>query len=206
MIDEDIEKQLKKIKQEVLVCQKCSLYKNRIYPVIGEGNHQARIAFIGEAPGFSEAKTGHPFCGPSGKILDELLDSIGIKRQDVYITNLLKDRPPDNRDPEMEEIKACYPYLKKQIEVIKPGVICLLGRHSMRFLMKKFGLEKEIQPISKIHGQVFQSNKLLEGVKIIPLYHPAVSVYNVNMRSVLMEDFQILKKIKQETNNYKKIE
>ncbi len=198
MINKNVEKQLKKVKQEVLVCQKCSLYKNRIYPVIGEGNHQAKIVFIGEAPGFSESKTGHLFCGPSGKILDELLNSIGIKRQDVYITNLLKDRPPNNRDPEMEEIRACYPYLKKQIEVIKPVVICLLGRLSMRFLMEKFGLEEKIQPISKIHGQVFQSNKLLEGVKVIPLYHPAVSVYNVNMKSVLMEDFQILKKIEQE--------
>ena len=195
MMNKDIEKQLKKIKQEVLACQKCSLYKNRIYPVIGEGDHQAKIMFIGEAPGFSEAKTGHPFCGSSGKILDELLDSIGIKRQDVYITNLLKDRPPNNRDPKIEEIKACYPYLKKQIKIIKPEVICLLGRHSMQFLMQKFGLEKEIQPISKIHGQVFQSNQLLKGIKIIPLYHPAVSVYNVNMKSVLIKDFQILKKI-----------
>lgn len=195
MTNEDTERQLKKVKQEVLVCRKCPLYKDRIYPVIGEGNHQAKIMFIAEAPGFSESKTGHLFCGSSGKILDELLDSIGIKRQDVYITNLLKDRPPNNRDPEMNEIEACYPYLKKQIEVIKPEVICLLGRYSMKFLMKKCGLEKEIQSISKIHGQVFQSRKLLKGVKIIPLYHPAVSAYNANMKNILMKDFQILKKL-----------
>jgi DNA polymerase len=195
MIDENVEEQLKKIKQEVLLCQKCPLYKDRIYPVIGEGNHQAKIVFVAEAPGFSETKTGHPFRGPSGKILDELLDSVGIKRQDIYITNLLKDRLPNNRNPEMEEIKACYPFLKRQIEIIKPKIICLLGRYAMQFLMEKFGLEEEIQPISKIHGQVFQSNKLLEGVKIIPLYHPAVATYNVNMKSILMEDFQILKKI-----------
>jgi DNA polymerase len=195
MINEDIEKQLKNIKQEVLACQKCSLYKNRIYPVIGQGNHQAKIVFVGEAPGFSESKTGYPFCGSSGKILDELLESIDIKREDVYITNLLKDRPPNNRDPEIEEIKACYPYLEKQLELIKPKVICLLGRHAMQFLMKEFGLEKEIQPISKIHGQVFQSDKLSGGVKIIPLYHPAVAAYNINMKSVLIEDFQALKKI-----------
>jgi len=195
VINKDTEKQLKKIKKEVLICQKCSLYKDRIYPVIGEGNHQAKIVFIAEAPGLSESKSGHLFCGPSGKILDELLDSIEIKRQDIYITNLLKDRPPNNRDPKVEEINACYPYLERQIKIIKPAVICLLGRYPMQFLMEKFGLEKEIQPISKIHGQVFISNQLFGGIKIIPLYHPAVSIYNANMKSVLIKDFQILKEI-----------
>ena len=188
-----IENQLEKIKQKVLACKKCSLYKDRIYPVIGEGNHQAKIMFVGEAPGSSESKTGHPFCGSSGKILDQLLNSIDVKREDIYITNLLKDRPPKNRDPKIEEIKACYPYLKEQIKIIKPKIISPLGRHSMQFLMQKFGLEKEIQLISKIHGQVFQSNQLFKGIKIIPLYHPAVAVYNINMKSILIKDFQILK-------------
>jgi len=188
-----IENQLEKIKQKVLACKKCSLYKDRIYPVIGEGNHQAKIMFVGEAPGSSESKTGHPFCGSSGKILDQLLNSIDVKREDIYITNLLKDRPPNNRDPKIEEIKACYPYLKEQIKIIKPKIISPLGRHSMQFLMQKFGLEKEIQLISKIHGQVFQSNQLFKGIKIIPLYHPAVAVYNINMKSILIKDFQILK-------------
>lgn len=196
MINKNIEKQLKEIKQEVLACRKCPLYKDRIYPVIGQGNHQAKIIFIAEAPGSSEIKTGYPFCGASGKILDELLASAGIKREDVYITNLLKDKTPKNRDPKIEEIKACYPFLRRQIEIIKPEVICLLGRHAMQFIMEKFGLEKEIQSIGKIHGQIFKSDASFSGIKIIPFYHPAVAVYNINMKGALIEDFQILKKFK----------
>ena len=196
MTDLNIEKQLKEIKQEVLACRKCSLYKDRIYPVIGQGSYQAKIIFIAEAPGFSEIKTGYPFCGTSGKILDELLDIVGIQRKDIYITNLLKDRPPANRDPKMEEIKACYPFLKRQIDIIKPKVICLLGRHAMQFIMEKFGLGEKIELISKIHGKIFQSKKPFEGIKIIPLYHPAVVAYNSSMRSILIEDFQGLKKFK----------
>lgn len=189
---QEIERGLKKIKDEVLSCRKCSLYKTRIYPVIGEGSHKAKIMFIGEAPGVQESKTGRPFCGAAGKILDELLESVGIKREDVYITNLLKDRPPNNRDPQKEEIEACVPYLERQIEIIKPEVICPLGRFSMRFLMEKFGLEDEIQQISKIHGKIFEAKNL----KIIPLYHPAVATYNPNMKEVLKKDFKVLEKFK----------
>lgn len=192
----EIEKELEKIKKEVLNCRKCTLYKNRIYPVIGEGSHQAKIIFVGEAPGFQEAKTGRPFCGAAGKILDKLLKSAGIKRGDVYITNLLKDRPPNNRDPLPEEIKACVPYLEQQIKIIKPEVVCPLGRYSMKFLMEKFGLKEEIQPISKIHGKVFKVKNLFQNIKIIPLYHPAVATYNPNMKEILKKDFQILKKYK----------
>ncbi len=190
---------LRKIKEEVLVCRKCLLYEERIkgkfYPVIGEGNHWAKIMFIGEAPGLNEAKTGKPFCGTAGKILDELLEFVGIKREDVYITNILKDRPPSNRDPLPEEIKACVPYLARQIEIIKPKIICPLGRYSMKFLMGKFGLQNQIEGISKIHGKPFKSSDLFQGVTIIPFYHPAVVAYNPNMKKILMEDFKILKTI-----------
>ncbi len=190
------DKKLEKIKDEVLVCQKCTLYKDRIYPVIGEGNHRAKIMFVGEAPGLNESKTGRPFCGASGKILNELLDSVNLKREDVYISNLLKDRPPKNRDPKIEEINACFGYLERQIKIINPKVICTLGRYSMQFLMQQFGLEKEIQPIGRIHGQVFQSKQLFKGLEIVSLYHPAVAVYNANMKSVLIKDFQVLKNFK----------
>lgn len=200
MEKEETDKQLKKIKDEVIDCKKCSLYEKRVkdtfYPVIGEGNHQAKIIFIGEAPGLQEAKTGRPFCGASGKILDQLLESVGIERQDVYIANILKDRPPDNRDPQEEEIKACFPYLERQIETIKPKVICLLGRHSMQTLMEKYGLKDQIEGISKIHGKVFESKANFGAIKIIPLFHPAVAVYNPNMKEELKKDFQILKKFK----------
>jgi len=192
---EKIEKELKEIKEEAINCRKCPLYKTRNYPVIGEGNHQAKIMFIGEAPGVQEDRTGRPFCGAAGKILDELLESVGIKRKEVYITNILKDRPPENRDPQKEEIEACVPYLERQIEIIKPKVICPLGRYSMKFLMEKFGLKDEIQPISKIHGKVFEAKTLFQKVRIISLYHPAVATYNPNMKEILKQDFKILKKI-----------
>jgi len=196
----DLEAELRKIKDEVINCKKCPLYEERInggfYPVIGEGNHQAKIMFVGEAPGLQEAKTGRPFCGAAGRILDELLDSVSIKRENVYITNILKDRPPKNRDPQKEEIKVCVPYLERQIELIKPVVICSLGRYAMEFLMEKFGLEDVIEPISKIHGKVFEIKILSQNIKIIPFYHPAVATYNPNMKEVLQKDFQVLKEFK----------
>jgi len=192
----DKEEELKKIKEEVINCKKCPLYKSRIYPVIGEGSHEAKIMFIGEAPGLNESKTGRPFCGASGKILDELLESINVKREDVYIANILKDRPPDNRDPQKGEIEACTSYLERQIKAIKPRVICPLGRYSMNFLMEKFGLKDQIEPISKIHGKVFEVNSLFLSVKIVPFYHPAVAAYNANMKGVLKSDFKVLKEFK----------
>ena len=189
-------KNLKAIKEDILNCDKCSLRKlredNNYFPVIGQGSHNAEIIFIGEAPGLNEAKIGVPFCGSSGRILDELLEDIGIKRKDVYVTNILKDRPPNNRDPKADEIEACIPYLKKQIKIIKTKVICTLGRYSMEVIMQQFGLTDKLDSISKIHGQVFDYDE----IKIIPLYHPAVAVYNANMKETLKTDFQILKKYK----------
>lgn len=191
-----IEKELKRVKDEVLNCKKCPLYKERVknnfFPVIGEGNHQAEIMFIGEAPGLNEVKTGRPFCGAAGKILDEILESARIKREDVYITNVVKDRPPNNRDPNSEEIKAYAPFLERQIEVIKPKVICPLGNYSTAYVLEKYDLRDKIQGISKIHGNVFS----VGDVKIIPFYHPAVATYNPNMKEVLKEDFEILKQFK----------
>ncbi len=185
--------ELERIKKEVLDCKKCELYKTRNNPVIGEGSVEAKIILVGEAPGASEDKTGRPFCGAAGEVLDELLRSTKIKREEVYITNLLKCRPPENRDPQSEEIEACTPYLERQIKIIKPEVICPLGRYSMRFLMEKYGLKEQIEGISKIHGKVFESRSLFGGVKIIPLYHPAVATYNPNLKEILKRDFSVLK-------------
>jgi len=191
--DQEIEKELKKIKDEVLACEKCPLARyrreNGFCPVIGKGSHSAKIMFVGEAPGANEAKTGHPFCGAAGKILDELLESARLKREEVYICNILKDRPPQNRNPESQEIKACTPYLEKQIEVIKPKAICALGNFAAAFLMEKYGLKDEIKGISKIHGKTFK----IGAISLIPLYHPAVAVYNANMKNILKQDFQFLK-------------
>ncbi|MBI4158183.1 MAG: uracil-DNA glycosylase [Candidatus Yanofskybacteria bacterium] len=192
--------QLKKIKEEILNLNSSPLYqervKNNAFPVIGEGSHYAKIMFIGEAPGRNEAKTGRPFCGASGRILDELLVSIGIDRKDVYVTNIVKDRPPANRDPLPEEISAYAPFLDKQIDIIQPQIIATLGRFSMDYIMRKFGLGLSITNISKMHGKVFSAEANYSPIKIVPLYHPAVAVYNSNMKNELKKDFKILKSFK----------
>lgn len=182
------------LEKQILNCKKCNLYKTRINPVIGEGSLNARIMFIGEAPGFNEDKQGKPFVGQSGKILDKLLESINLKREEIYIANILKCRPPENRNPSNQEILSCSNYLNKQIEIIKPKVICCLGNFATDFILKRFNLKKEIQGISKIHGKVFNVSTLSGKIKIIPLYHPAVATYNMNMFETLKKDFFVLQK------------
>jgi uracil-DNA glycosylase len=189
--------EMKKIRDELFEFKDSPLYsyrtENKYFPVIGEGSHDASIVFIGEAPGKKEAQTGRPFCGASGKVLDQLLDHISVKREDVYITNIVKDRPQHNRDPKPEEIKLYAPFLQKQLEVIQPHIIATLGRFSMEYILKEFGLEDKIQIISKIHGEVFEAKASWGSVKIIPLYHPAVAVYNRTQLDMLKKDFELLK-------------
>jgi len=152
--------------------------------------------FIGEAPGFNEDKQGKPFVGQAGKIFDELLESVNLKREEIYITNILKCRPPANRNPTSEEIKFCTPYLEKQIEIIKPKVICCLGNFATEFIMKRFSLNKELQSISRIHGKIFSISTLTQNnLKIIPLYHPAVATYDPYKIETLKKDFINLKGI-----------
>ena len=188
---------LRKIKDEIADAKNSPLYdfriKNKFFPVIGEGNHYAKIMFIGEAPGKNEALTGRPFCGAAGKILDELLNFAEIGRNDVYVTNIVKDRPPFNRDPLPEEIEFYAPFLNRQIEIIKPEVIATLGRFSMAYIMEKFGFESELKSISIIHGKIFSTETSYGKIKIIPLYHPAVAIYNNNTMEILKKDFEILK-------------
>jgi len=190
---------LKEIRDRVWNLKKSPLYKERVennaYPVIGEGSHDAEIIFIGEAPGKNEAATGRPFCGRSGKVLDELLKSISLDRKDVYITNIVKDRPTNNRDPKPEEIEIYSPFLDEQIEIIKPKIIITLGRFSMEYIMKRYGLEEKFDSISKIHGKVFETEFSYGKVSMIPLYHPAVAVYNHHMITELKKDFKVISKI-----------
>ena len=190
------EELMRQLKSEIENCRKCELYKTRKEPVIGSGNLDAKIMFCGEAPGYWEDIKGEPFVGAAGKIFDGLLASVGLKRQDVYIANLLKCRPPDNRDPQKEEIQACAPYLERQIQIVNPKVICPLGRYSMRFLMEKYGLGDKVDSISKIHGKLFEAKTLFYEVVVIPFYHPAVATYNPNMKEVLQKDFKILEQFK----------
>lgn len=188
---------LKKIRDEVFELKESPLYKervkNKVFPVIGEGSHNAKIMFIGEAPGKNEAATGRPFCGASGKVLDELLESAGIKRSDVYITNIVKDRPPFNRDPLPEEIAVYGPFLDRQIEIIQPKAIATLGRYAMKYIMEKFGLAEKVEAISKSHGKIFDAKTSYGNVKIVVLYHPAVAVYNAHTKDELKRDFKTLK-------------
>lgn len=190
---------LKTIKDEVLALETSPLYADRItngaFPVIGEGSHFASIMFVGEAPGKNEAMTGKPFCGASGKVLDELLGSVNIERGGVYITNIVKDRPPLNRDPSPQEILLYAPFLDRQIEIIQPKVIATLGRFSMDYIMRKFGLEEELESISSAHGKIFEADVPYGKVRIIPLYHPAVAVYDRSKLGILKKDFEILKQI-----------
>lgn len=191
--------QMKEIRDEILNLKESPLclerIKNKVLPVIGEGSHFAKIMFVGEAPGKNEALTGKPFCGASGRILDELLESIDMPRSEVYVTNVVKDRPTNNRDPKPQEIEMYSPFLDRQIDIIKPKVIATLGRFSMDYLMKKFDLDFEIEPISKIHGKVFDTKTSYGDIKIVPLYHPAVAVYNANSKDILKKDFQVLKEL-----------
>ena len=188
-----------KIKEEVLDLKNSPLYsyrmENNFSPVIGEGSYDSKIMFVGEAPGRNEAKTGRPFCGTAGKVLDELLNYVGIKRENVYITNIVKDRPQNNRDPLPEEIEIYGPFLDRQIEIIKPKVIAALGRYSMDYIMRKFNLDLDIQPIGKAHGKTFDAMASYGPIKIAVLYHPCVAVYNPHRKDELKKDFEILKNI-----------
>ena len=195
--DERYEK-MKEIRDELLNFIESPLYKyrteNKYFPVVGEGSHLASIMFIGEAPGKNEAETARPFCGRSGKLLDEMIASIGLKREDVYITNVVKDRPQDNRDPSPEEIRLYAPFLDRQIDIIEPKVIATLGRFSMDYVMNMFNLWDVLDSISNMHGREFTATASYGDIVIVPLYHPAVALYNGSNKETLLNDFQILKK------------
>ncbi|MBC7708047.1 uracil-DNA glycosylase [Polaromonas sp.] len=160
--------------------------------VFGEGNPNANIVIIGEAPGKKEDELGKPFVGASGKFLNQMLEMIGLQREDIYITNIVKYRPPDNRDPKPDEKKAFLPYLQSQLEVIQPKIVVTLGRHSMNCFLP------DLQ-ISKVHGEPkrvklsLKENKgdILE-VIILPLFHPAAALYNPAQRQTLIDDFAVI--------------
>lgn len=183
--------EMSEIAKSVEQCKKCDLHKTRNKPVAGEGSLDAKVLFIGEAPGRNEDIQGRPFVGRAGEILDELLASIGIKRSEVFIANLIKCRPPDNRNPLQSEIGLCVKYLDRQIEIIKPKVIVTLGNFASSYIFEKFGLKYD--KISKIHGKIFKIDTLFGKLSIIPLYHPAVAVYNLNTKDTLVKDFKVIK-------------
>lgn len=181
------EQQLEELARTIRHCQNCPLYQKATQSVPGEGNSQAEVMFIGEGPGFYEDKEGRPFVGQAGKLLDKLLESINLPRKEVFIGNVVKHRPPENRDPLPQEIEACRPFLDKQIEIIDPRMIVTLGRYSLnKFLSGEF--------ISKVHGQArfvdFAGKKRI----IIPMYHPAAALRNGTIMEELKKDFQEIEK------------
>lgn len=191
------EKKLADIASEVKDCTLCELHRTATHGVPGEGNAEARVMFIGEGPGWHEDQQGKPFVGNSGKFLTELIESAGLKREDVFITNIVKHRPPGNRDPLPDEITACSTYLERQIEAIDPEVIVTLGRHSMS---RYFPGER----ISKIHGKAKKEGTRL----VVPMYHPAAALHNGSLRATIEEDFGRLPKMlaEQETERSKRKE
>lgn len=190
---------LEKIGNEILNLKSSPLFKyrteNNYLPVVGEGSLNTKIMFIGEAPGKNEALTGKPFCGASGKFLNELLTSINLKREDIYITNIVKDRPPENRDPTEKEIEIYGPFLDRQIEIIQPKVIATLGRFSMKYIFERYSPQEELKTIGEMHGKIFETTISNQKIKIIPLYHPAAAIYNQHLKETLRKDFLLLKSI-----------
>ena len=167
--------------------------ESRAFPVLGEGNPDANIFFIGEAPGKNEVETGRPFCGPSGEILDEMLKSIALKREDVFMTNVLMDRPPEKRDPLPEEIAFYEPFLDRLIDIIEPTVIATLGRFAMEYIFKRLNLPEKRSKISNVHGRMVKTAMPYGEIHILPLYHPAVVLYSASQKETLRKDFEKLK-------------
>lgn len=190
------QEQLEKLNQEMLACTKCALRSGCTQVVPGTGPASSKIMFIGEGPGKKEDEIGKPFVGSAGKFLDEMLGIINLKREDVYIANVVKCRPPQNRDPLPEEAEACWPWLLQQIQTVRPLLIVTLGRHSM----ERFFPDRKI---SEIHGRALR--KVAEGIgqqTFYTLYHPAAALYNGSLRETLVKDFKkipkILEKIEEE--------
>lgn len=173
---------LDEIAEQITACEKCALCRSRTNAVPGEGPEDAAIMFIGEGPGAREDEQGRPFVGPAGQLLNQLLLQAGLRRPDVFITNIVKCRPPGNRDPVPEEIAACHEYLMGQIATINPNVICVLGRPALQALIDP------TLSISREHGVP----RVIDGITYVPLYHPAAALHQQSLRPVLVEDMKRL--------------
>ncbi len=173
------------LKKEVLSCRKCALYQTRKNVVFGAGSLKAKLMFVGEAPGREEDLQGAPFVGRAGVLLTKIIESIGLKREDVYIANVLKCRPPNNRNPLPAEILTCEDYLTKQIEIIRPAVICALGKFAAQTLLRS------TDAISRLRGNFYD----FKGAKLIPTYHPAYLLRNPYDKRLVWEDMKKIRKV-----------
>ncbi|MCG6910713.1 MAG: uracil-DNA glycosylase [Deltaproteobacteria bacterium] len=173
---------LAEIQREVRSCDRCSLSETRKHTVFGEGADEARLVFVGEGPGYEEDQRGRPFVGPAGRLLTKIIQAMGLAREDVYICNIIKCRPPGNRNPDPGEIRACLPFLKRQLAIIRPDYICALGAVAARTLLKS-----EV-PISRMRGRLYP----MGNARIMPTYHPAYLLRNPDRKRDVWEDVQIL--------------
>jgi uracil-DNA glycosylase len=178
-LPDDPAERLKILEEYVRTCTRCSLHATRTNAVPGAGPVDADVMVVGEAPGFNEDMQGKPFVGAAGKLLDTLLGQIGLDRESVYITNVLKCRPPQNRDPMPNEVEACSLFLQRQLEWIQPKVVLILGRHALERLLPGFG------PISRVHGTFVERGE----IAYVPLYHPAAALHNGSLVNELQRDF-----------------
>ena len=176
--------ELDRLRADASVCTRCRLHEGRTQVVFGVGNPEADLMFVGEAPGFHEDQQGIPFVGQAGKLLDRLLQGIGLTRDEVYIANVLKCRPPGNRDPQPDEIEQCEPYLFRQIELVRPKVVATLGNFATKLLSGK------PTGITRVHGVEQETTLGGSRVLLFPLYHPAAALYTPAMLNVLEEDFR----------------
>ena len=184
---------LDEIADKIRNCKKCPLWQHRRNAVPGEGSPDAEIMFIGEAPGYHEDLQGRPFVGAAGKLLTELIEGIGLRRENVFITNVVKCRPPNNRDPTDDEISACSPYLDEQIKILSPKIIVTLGRHSTIYILRKAGIS--VSGISQVRGRVFDITFDDIKVRVIPTYHPAAALYNPKLKADLEKDFNFIRSV-----------
>ncbi|MEM0357409.1 MAG: type-4 uracil-DNA glycosylase [Candidatus Bathyarchaeia archaeon] len=182
---------LEAVASEVKACTKCSLWRNRKNAVPGEGNPNAKVMFIGEAPGYWEDIKGRPFVGAAGKFLDSLLAEAGLLRGQVFIGNVLKCRPPGNREPAPAEIEACTPFLDRQIRAIQPRLIVTLGNYSTAYIFAKAGLP--FNGITEARGRFYQAKVLGLAVVVFPTLHPAAGLYSAKYKQMLIEDFRMLR-------------
>ncbi len=195
-MQEDKESQLNKVAQKVRDFHGSELYEfrkqNGYQAVFGEGDADARVMLIGEAPGEQEAKSGRPFVGRAGQVLDELLESIGVKRDEVYITNIVKDRPPENRNPRAEEIELYMPFLDQQLRIVEPTVIVTLGSVATETMLRQFELPQKGSPLGDVHGVPIEAHAPYGDVTLLPMYHPAAAFYNSSLDDVMKKDIKEL--------------
>ena len=186
--------ELKEIEDEIRSCKKCPLHLSRKNAVPGEGGISSGVMFVGEAPGYNEDIQGRPFVGAAGKLLTELIERVlGFKRSEVYITNVVKCRPPNNRDPEESEIEICSQYLERQIKAIRPSIVISLGRHSTLYFLSKAGVKA--RGIMSVRGKPYKVRVSGIPFTLFPTIHPAAALYNPNQRSIIEEDFKRIRNL-----------